>query len=63
MYVSVRLLLLCVLFGAVFVSPIAVGAFSVLPYTAVAVAFVVFAAYAFGLARDRLSKPIGLVLL
>src|SRR5439155_18462531 len=42
-------------------SPVAVGAFDVFPYAPVAVALFVFAAYAFGPARDRLSKQVVLV--
>ena len=61
MCVSARLLLLWVLLGAVFFSPVAVGAFDVFPYAPVAVALFVFAAYAFGPARDRLSKQVVLV--
>lgn len=63
MHVSTRSVLLWVLLGGLFCSPIAVGAFDVLPYALVAFTFSVFAAYAFGPARDRLSKQVALVLL
>jgi hypothetical protein len=63
MQVSTQYVLLCVLLGALFSSPVAVGAFNVFPYAPVAIMFFVFAAYAFGPARDRLSKQVALVLL
>lgn len=63
MHLFARLFLLCVVLGAVSFSPIGVGAFNVFPYITVAVALTVFAAYAFGSARDRLSKQVVLVLL
>ncbi|MDQ2854815.1 MAG: hypothetical protein M3R68_00680 [Acidobacteriota bacterium] len=44
-------------------SPIAVGAFDVFPYAPVAVTLFVIAAYAFGRARDRLTKRVVLVFL
>jgi hypothetical protein len=58
MYVSARFLLLWVLLGAAFFSPVAVGAFDGFPYAPVAVALFVFAAYTFGPAHDRLSKQV-----
>lgn len=64
MHVSARSLPLRVLLlGAVFFSPIAVGAFDAFPYAAVAAALLAFAAYAFGPARGRRPKRIGLVAL
>ena len=63
MYVSTRSVVLWVLFGALFCSPIAVGAFDVLPYALLAVTFAVFAVHSFGRAHDRLSKQVSLVLL
>jgi hypothetical protein len=58
-----RLLLLLSLLGAVFFSPIAVGAFDVIPYALVAVVLLVFAAYAFRPEGSRLPKQVALVLL
>jgi acetyltransferase AlgX (SGNH hydrolase-like protein) len=56
-------LLLCVLFGAVSLSPVAVGALDILPYALAGVPLVAFAAHAFHGTRRRLSKRISIVLL
>ena len=56
-------MILCVLFGAVSLSPIAVGALDVLPYAAAAIALLAFAVHAFSRPRRRLSKQVSLVLL
>ena len=61
--VATRSVLFGVLLLALFFSPVAVGAFDVFPFAPVAVAFFLFAAYAFGRARNRLSKQVALVLL
>ncbi|MCA1636225.1 MAG: hypothetical protein LC802_21675 [Acidobacteria bacterium] len=58
-----RLIPLCALFGAVSLSPVAVGALGVLPYAPAGVALVAFAARAFGRPRRRLSKRVSTVLL
>ena len=63
MYGFARILILCVLLGAVCFSPVAVGAFHVFPFVLVAVPLCVFVAYALGRARDRLTKQVVLVLL
>src|SRR2546426_601991 len=63
MSVSSRSVLLSVLLGAIFISPVAVGAFDALPYAPVGIALAVFAAYAFGRAGQRRSKQVSLVLL
>jgi hypothetical protein len=60
---SAQTLLLCALFGAVALSPVAVGALGVIPYAPAGVGLCLFAAYAFGWARGRLSKPVSVVLL
>ncbi|MGI9068954.1 MAG: alginate O-acetyltransferase AlgX-related protein [Pyrinomonadaceae bacterium] len=54
---------LCVLFGAVSLSPVAVGALDILPYAPAGVALLAFAAHAFGRPRRRLSKQVSIVLL
>ncbi|MFL6257075.1 MAG: alginate O-acetyltransferase AlgX-related protein [Pyrinomonadaceae bacterium] len=56
-------MLLCALLGAVSLSPVAVGALGVIPYAPAGVGLVLFAAYAFGRARGRLSKQVSVVLL
>lgn len=58
-------MLRCVLFGALSLSPLAVGALDILPYAPAGVALLVFAAYAFGRGRPRrrLSKKVSIVLL
>lgn len=56
-------MLLCALFGAISLSPVAVGALDVLPYAPAGVALLAFAAHAFGRPRRRLSKLIATVLL
>lgn len=52
-----------VLFGAVALSPVAVGALDVSPYAAIGVVLLVFAAYATGPRGGRRSKQVSLVLL
>ena len=61
MSASARTVLLCALLGAVSLSPVAVGALGILPYAFVGVGLSVFAAYAFGRARGRLSKQVSVV--
>lgn len=49
--------------GVVSLSPVAVGAFGVVPYALFGVGLFIFAAYAFGRARGRLPKQVSVVLL
>lgn len=63
MSASPRYLLLWLFLGAVFFSPVAVGAFPAFPAAPVAGALLVFAAYAFGPARSLRVKRVTLVLL
>lgn len=63
MHLSRQSVLRCVLFGALFSSPVAVGALDVFPFAPVAVTLSVFAAYIFGPGRDRRPKQVALALL
>ena len=63
MFVSSRSVLLSLLLGAIFISPVAVGALDALPFAPVGIALAVFAAYAFGRAGRWRSKQFSLVLL
>lgn len=56
-------MLACALFGAVSLSPVAVGALGVVPYAFAGVGVAVFAAYAFGYAGGRRAKQVSVVLL
>lgn len=61
MHLSSRSVLLCVILGAVSLSPVAVGVFDLIPYIPFEVMLLIFAAYAVGPAGGRLSKQVLLV--
>lgn len=63
MFVSSQTVFLWMLLGAVFLSPVAVGAFDASPYAAIGVLLFVFAAYAAGPQGGWVSKKVSLVLL
>src|SRR4051812_43977202 len=63
MRASARTLLTCALMLLVALSPVAVGAFGIVPYAALGVAFAAFAAYAFARPRGRAARGVAVVLL
>ena len=63
MHAFSQLMLLCVLFGAVSLSPVVVGVVDTVPYVLAGVALLVFAFHAFSRPRRLLSKQTSIVLL